>query len=130
MRRNDAKADRPAIVMNVKGVFVDLELLEKIVDRPGQIVKGVHIRRLSRGVTLTESWKIWCYQMIACCEQGDKRIELARGRGEAMQQHDRRRVLRTSLAIENSDTINRHAVISRCRGRRLQRSSLGRMTSD
>ena len=31
MRRDDAKADRPAIVMKVEGVFVDLELLEKIV---------------------------------------------------------------------------------------------------
>jgi hypothetical protein len=44
MRRDDAKADRPAIVMKVEGVFVDLELLEKLVDRLGQIVKGVHIR--------------------------------------------------------------------------------------
>ena len=44
MRRDDAKADRPAIVMKVEGVFVDLELFEKVVDRPGQIVKGVRIR--------------------------------------------------------------------------------------
>jgi hypothetical protein len=28
MRRDDAKADRPAVVMKVEGVFVDLELLE------------------------------------------------------------------------------------------------------
>src|SRR5580704_205325 len=119
MRRDDAKADRPAVVMKVEGVSVDLELLEKSVDRFGQIVKGVRIRRRWRGVTLTESWKIRRYQMIACCEQGDKRIELARGRGEAMQEHDRRRVVRTSLAIENSDTVNRHAMIGRCRGCRL-----------
>ena len=44
MRRDDAKADRAAIVMKVEVVFVDLELFEKIVDRPGQIVKGVRIR--------------------------------------------------------------------------------------
>jgi hypothetical protein len=31
MRRDDAKADRPAIVMKVEGIFVDLELLKKIV---------------------------------------------------------------------------------------------------
>src|ERR1700733_5131771 len=79
MRRHDAKADRPAIVMKEEGVWVDLELLEETVDRLGQIVEGVHIRRRRRGVTLTESWKIRCYQMIACCEQGDERIELARG---------------------------------------------------
>jgi hypothetical protein len=36
MRQDDAKADRPAIVMKVEGVFVDLELLEKAVDRPGR----------------------------------------------------------------------------------------------
>jgi hypothetical protein len=70
MRRDDAKADRPAIVMKEEGVFVDLELLEKAVDRLGQIVKGVRIRRRRRSVTLTESWKIRCYQVIACCEQG------------------------------------------------------------
>jgi hypothetical protein len=119
MRRGDAKADRPAVVMKVEGVSVDLELLEKSVDRSGQIVKGVRIRRRWRGVTLTETWKIRRYQMIARGEQGDKRIELARGRGEAMQEHYRRRVLRTSLAIENSDTVNRNAMIGRCRGCRL-----------
>ena len=77
MRREDAKADRPAIVMKVEGVFVNPELLEKIVDRLGQIVEGVHIRRWWRGFTLTESRKIRRYQMIACCEQGDESIELA-----------------------------------------------------
>ena len=46
-----------------------------------------------------------------------------------MQEHDRRRVLWTSFAIENSDTINRHAAISCCRGRRVT-SSLRRMTND
>src|SRR5271156_4293855 len=66
MRQDDAKADRPAIVMKVEGVFVDLELLEKAVDRPGQIVKGVRIRRRWRRGALTKSWKIRCYQMIAC----------------------------------------------------------------
>jgi hypothetical protein len=30
-------------------------LLEKTVDRLGQIVEGVHIRRWRRGITLTES---------------------------------------------------------------------------
>jgi hypothetical protein len=43
MRRHDAKADRPAIVMKVEAVFVDLKLFEKIVGCLGQIVKGVHI---------------------------------------------------------------------------------------
>jgi hypothetical protein len=119
MHRDYAKADRPAVVMKVEGVFVDLELLEKAVDRPGQIVKGVRIRRRWRGVALTETWKIRRYQMIARRQQGDKRIELARGRREATQEHDRRRVLRTSLAIENSDAVNRHAMIGRCRGCRL-----------
>ena len=58
MRRDYAKADRPAVVMKVEGVSVDLELLKKSVDRFGQIVKGVRVRRRWRGVTLTESWKI------------------------------------------------------------------------
>jgi hypothetical protein len=77
MRRDYAKADRPAVVMKVEGVSVDLELLEKSVDRSGQIVKGVRIRRRRRGVTLTETWKIRRYRVIACGEQGDERIELA-----------------------------------------------------
>jgi hypothetical protein len=53
-----------------------------------------------------------------------------------MQEHDRRRVLRTSLAIENSGAINRHAMIGRCRlGRGLitaahQRSWADETTSD
>ena len=55
MLRHDAKADRSAIVMKEEGVFVDLELLEKAVDRPGQIVKGVRIRRRWRRVALTKS---------------------------------------------------------------------------
>ena len=43
MLRHDAKADRPAIVMKEKAIFVDLESLEKAVDRLRQIIKGVHI---------------------------------------------------------------------------------------
>jgi hypothetical protein len=43
VRQDYAKADRPAVVMKVEGVFVDLELLEKSVDSPSQIVKGVRI---------------------------------------------------------------------------------------
>ena len=57
MRRDDAKADRPAIVMKEEGVCVDLELLEETVDRLGQIVKGVHIRRWRRGFALTNPGK-------------------------------------------------------------------------
>src|SRR3984885_12602264 len=120
MRRHDVKADRPAIVMKEKRVFADLELLEKFVARLRQIIEGVLIRRWWRGVTLTKSRKIRRYQMIACREQGDERVKLARRRREAVQQHDRRRVLRPGFAIENSDTIYRYAMIGRCRGCRLQ----------
>jgi hypothetical protein len=45
MHRDDAKADRPAIVMKVESVFIDLESLKKIVDRLRQIVEGVLVRR-------------------------------------------------------------------------------------
>ena len=48
----------------------------------------------------------------------------------AVQQNDRRRILRASFAIENSDAVNRHAVIGRCRGRRVERSRPFRMTND
>src|ERR1700733_12911841 len=89
MRRHDAKADRAAIVVKEEGVCVDLELLEKSVDRLGQISKGVIVRRWWRRFTLTESRKIRRYQMIACCKQGDERIELARRRREPVQQHYR-----------------------------------------
>ena len=44
MRRDDAKADRPAIIMKEEGACVDLELLEETVDRLGQIVKRVRVR--------------------------------------------------------------------------------------
>ena len=129
MRRHDAKADRAAIVMKEERVGVDLELLEESADRLGKIVEGVHVGRRRRSVAPTESRKIGRYQMIACREQGDECIELTRRRREAVQQHDRRRVLRTRFAIENSDTIDRHAAIGRCRRRRLQRSTLPGMTT-
>ena len=46
--------------------------------------------------------------------------------GNPLQEHDRRRFLRTGFAIENSDTISRHAVIGRCRGRQfLKVASVG-----
>src|SRR5580658_5973575 len=78
MRQDDAKADRSAIVMKEERVFVDLQLLKKTVDGLGQIVEGVRVRRGWRGVTLTEPWEVRRYQMIACGEQRDERIELAR----------------------------------------------------
>src|ERR1700689_2795863 len=116
MLRHDAKADRSAIVMKEEGVCVDLELFEKSVDGLGQIIKGVHIRRRWRGVALTESRKIRRDHMIARSEQWNKRVKLTRRRREAVQKHDRRRVLRTSFAIKNSDTINPRAGIGGCRG--------------
>ena len=55
MRRDYAKADRPAVVMKVEGVFVDLELLEKSVDRLGKTIESVRIRRRWRVVTNREN---------------------------------------------------------------------------
>src|SRR5208282_3623192 len=66
MRQDDAEADRPAVVMKIEDAFADLELLEKIADRFRQVIKGVCIRRGWWRVTLTEGWKVRCYQMIAC----------------------------------------------------------------
>jgi hypothetical protein len=116
MRQNNAESDRPAVVMKIEDAFADLELLEEIVDRLRQMIKGVRIRRWWWRVTLTEAWKGRRYRMIARGEQGNECIELARGRGKPVQQHKRRRVLGAGFPIEDPDAINRHAVIGRCSG--------------
>src|SRR5262245_2930525 len=67
--------------------------------------------------------------MIVCGEQGNERIEFARGRGKPVQQHQGRRVFRASFPIEDANAIDRRAVIRRCGGRGLQWSSLRRTTS-
>jgi hypothetical protein len=41
--RSDAEAYGPPVVVKVKAIVVDLELLEKIADCLGQVVKGVLI---------------------------------------------------------------------------------------
>jgi hypothetical protein len=43
MRQDDAKANRPTVVMKVERVFIDLELLEEIVGRLRQVVERVRI---------------------------------------------------------------------------------------
>jgi hypothetical protein len=64
-----------------------------------------------------------------CGEQGNERIELARGGGKPVQQHQRRRVFRARFPMEDPDAINRHAVIGRCSRRGLQRSGLRSITA-
>jgi hypothetical protein len=120
MRKNDTEADGPAVVMKVEAAFVDPESLEETIDRLRQMVKGVRIRRKRRGIALTEAWEVRSYQMIVCGEQGNERIEFTRGRRKPVQQHQRRRVLRTGFPIEDPYAIDRHAVIGRCSGCRLQ----------
>ena len=67
MRRDDAKADRPAIIMKVEGVLVDLELLEKSVDRLGPscqkcmhttTVAGRHSDRILENPALSDD-SVW-----------------------------------------------------------------------
>jgi hypothetical protein len=74
-----------------------------MVDRLRQMIEGVRIRRWWRGITLTEAWEVRCDQMIVCGEQGNECIELARGGGKPVQQHERRRVLRAGFPIEERD---------------------------
>src|SRR5271165_5438445 len=61
MRQDHAEAHRPAIVMEIEGAFIDLELIEEIVGGLRQVVKGVRIRRWQRRVTLSESRKVRRY---------------------------------------------------------------------
>src|SRR5262249_6221681 len=74
MRRDDAEPDRPTIVVKVEGVSLDLELLEKAVDRPRQVIKGVRIERCWRGVAMAEAWEVRCDHMISCSKQRNERI--------------------------------------------------------
>ena len=74
---------------------------------------------------MTETWEVRGYQMIACGKQRNERIELAGGRRESVQQHDRRRILGASFAVEDADAINCHTVIGRGSRNRFHRSSRG-----
>ena len=59
-----------------------------------------------RSVTMTETRKVWGYQMVACGKQRNESVELAGGRRKPVQQHDRWRVLRASFAVEDADAVN------------------------
>ena len=43
VRQDNAKPDRPTIVVKVKCIFVDFKLFKKAVDRLGQVVERIRI---------------------------------------------------------------------------------------
>ena len=51
--------------------------------------------------------------MIFCREQGNECVKLTRRRREAMQQHDGWGFLRTGFPVEDSYTVDLHAMIGR-----------------
>ena len=96
MRRDDAKADRPAIVTKEEGACVDLELLEETVDwfwpnwqrcTHMTMAAGLHSDQTLENPALSDD--------SAYREQGMSVSNSARGRRKPVQEHDHRRVLRT-----------------------------------
>ena len=112
MRQHDAKAHRRTVVVDVEGVAADPELLQQVVGRPGEVVEGIGVRRGRRRVALPEAREVGCDHVEARGEQRDQRVELARGRREAVQQHDRRPVPGSRLTVEDPHPVHLRPMIA------------------
>ena len=119
MLHHNPKADRTAVILHVKEVAVDLELLEQRVGGLGEMVEGVAILSRRRRIALPKARIVGCNEVVAGREERDERIEHPRGRGKSVQQDDGRRILWPGFTIENADAIDLCALIGGCsrRGR-------------
>src|ERR1700722_6105745 len=120
MHQHDAETNRAAIVMKEECAFVDFELRKKMIDRLRQMVESVSVDRGRWSIALAKARKIRRYQVAAGGEQRNERVELAGRGGKAVQENDRRRVLRTCFAIKHADSVDDGAVIGGCRGGRFE----------
>jgi len=111
MRKDHAHPDRRAVVMDVQRAGADLQRNKEIVHRLGQMIEGIMVGRWRRRLALPEAREIRCNKVIMGSQQWNQRVELPGGGRKAVQQHDRRRVLRPGLAIEDPYAVDLRAMI-------------------
>jgi hypothetical protein len=126
MSEQNAEADRAAVILQIEAVAVGAAFAEQGAGRFGQMVEGVGILRGRRRVALAKTRVVGRNHMAARREKWDQRLEHARGRWEAVQEHDDWRVFGTGLAVKNADPVDHGAVVGdRRRGRGKRRRLRG-----
>src|SRR5579863_3039289 len=107
MPRGNAESNRSAVILHVDAEFLEAKgAEEQLFDIRGQLVEGVLELTGGRLGTEAEADIVRCNHVEAVREFGDQVAKHVRGGGEAVQQHDGRRVLGASLAIENVQSVD------------------------
>src|ERR1700690_359759 len=121
MLQRHAKADGATVVLHVKGIAREPERLGEMVHGLSQMVEGVCEFPRVRPVTVSETRIIRRYQVVAIGKPCEKRFEHPRRRWKAVEQENRFRISRPSLAIEDRQAVNLCCAIERAIERGIHR---------
>src|SRR4051812_35236463 len=106
MRERHTKTDRAAIVLHVWRVAIETERLGEVRDDLRIMVERVRERLGIRPVAMSEPWVIRRYEVIAIGQPCNERLEHPRRRRQAVQQEQRRRVLRARLPVKDREPVD------------------------
>ena len=113
-------ADRSAVVLDVERVLLQPDLLGELLHHVGQLVEGVVELAYGRGRTVAEAGVVRGDQVELVGQGRDQVAEHMRGSREAVQQQDRRGVLRTRLPVEDVQAVDVHGAVRHFRDRHAQ----------
>ena len=106
-----AVADRGAVVLDVDGVFGQAELLGELVDHLRQVVEGVGELVVRRHRAVAVAGVVRRDHVILVRQRRDQIAEHLRAGREAVEQEDRRGVLRAGLAVEDVQVADLHGLV-------------------
>ena len=100
------ESDGPADVVDVKDVRGDPQLLEQVADEGGEIIERVAVIVPRRRLGMAEADEVGGDEMEAVRERGDQLAKHGAARGEAVQQHDRRRGRIAGFPVEHPAALH------------------------
>ena len=112
MLDRQAVADRGTVVLDVEGVLRQPELLGELVDHLRQVVEGVGelVARRHRAVAVARV--VRRNDVVLVPQRGDQVAEHLRAGREAVEQQDRRGVLRAGFAVEDVEVADLHRLVT------------------
>ena len=106
-----AVADRGAVVLHVEGVLRQPELLGELVDHLRQVVERVRELVVRRHRAVAVAGVVGRDDVVLVRQRRDQVAEHLRAGREAVEQQDRRGVLRPGLAVEDVQVADLHGLV-------------------
>ena len=101
VRKGHAKTHGAAVILHVKRVTREPERFGEVIHDLGDVIEGVREFLRVRPVAVSEARVIRSNQVIVVCEPGQQGLEHSRRGGQAVEQENGWRILRSRFPIKN-----------------------------